>query len=223
MFLCNLLAQLRMSLETSLGALVVARAGRQDCPELDAMLQEWDGALTVLVRKRVNRHVERCGRAGGGAARIAGHAPRDGADRRAAADGGGSTACFRDRRWARHGNFPAAVAHRAAMAKTSYSFGHHGFPRPLHQPGSPWLHAGPARRSGGRHRRRGRGGRHLDRRVAAPRRAAAGTPTPGVTGSADPGLGHDGQPGTPRASATAQAGVQATAGVVPVRDVRPPG
>ena len=24
------------------------------------MLQEWDGVLTVLMRKRVNRHVERC-------------------------------------------------------------------------------------------------------------------------------------------------------------------
>ena len=32
----------------------------QECPDLDAILQEWDGVLTVLVRKRVNRHVERC-------------------------------------------------------------------------------------------------------------------------------------------------------------------
>ena len=55
-----LLSRARDQLETSLGALVVARAGRQDCPELDAMLQDWDGALTVLMRKRLNRHVERC-------------------------------------------------------------------------------------------------------------------------------------------------------------------
>src|SRR6266498_2076097 len=55
-----LLSRARDQLETSLGALVVARTGRQDCPELDAMLQDWDGDLTVLVRKRVNRHVERC-------------------------------------------------------------------------------------------------------------------------------------------------------------------
>src|SRR5437764_307485 len=42
------------------------------------------------------------------------------------------------------GNSPAAVAHRAAAAKTSYSFGHHGFPRPLHQPGPHWWHPLPA-------------------------------------------------------------------------------
>jgi len=55
-----LLSRARDQLETSLGALVVARTGRQDCPELDAMLRHWDGALTVLMRKRLNRHVERC-------------------------------------------------------------------------------------------------------------------------------------------------------------------
>jgi RNA polymerase sigma factor (sigma-70 family) len=55
-----LLSRARDHLETSLGALVVARTGRQDCPELDAMLRDWDGALTVLIRKRLNRHVERC-------------------------------------------------------------------------------------------------------------------------------------------------------------------
>ena len=63
-----LLSRARDQLETSLGALVVARTGRQDCPELGAMLQDWDGALTVLVRKRVNRHVERCASAPGGGA-----------------------------------------------------------------------------------------------------------------------------------------------------------
>src|SRR5256884_6085522 len=55
-----LLSRARDQLATSLGALVVARTGRQDCPELDAMLRHWDGALTVLMRKRLNRHVERC-------------------------------------------------------------------------------------------------------------------------------------------------------------------
>ena len=58
---------------------------------------------------------------------------------------GGLPAGFRDQvlRLAT-GHSPAAVAHRAAVAKTSYSFGHHGFPRPLHQPGPPWLHPRPA-------------------------------------------------------------------------------
>ncbi len=55
-----LLSRARDQLATALGALVVARTGRQDCPDLDAILREWDGVLTVLVRKRVNRHVERC-------------------------------------------------------------------------------------------------------------------------------------------------------------------
>jgi hypothetical protein len=41
----------------------------------------------------------------------------------------------------------------------------------------------------------------------------AGAATPGVSGRADPALGRVGQPGTPGTSATAQAGVQATAGV----------
>ena len=171
-----LLSRARDQLETSLGALVVARTGRQDCPELDAMLQDWDGALTVLVRKRVNRHVERCGVCSGRRRREVSPAMLLGIAPIAALPlmAGGLPAGFRDQvlRLAT-GHSPAAVAHRAAVAKTSYSFGHHGFPRPLHQPGSALAApaAGPRRR-GGRHRRRGRGGRHLDRRAAAPRRAA---------------------------------------------------
>ena len=39
----------------------------------------------------------------------------------------------------------------------------------------------------------------------------AGAATPSVTGRADPALGHDGQPGTPGASATARPSVLATA------------
>ena len=55
-----LMSRARGQLETALGVLVVARAGRRDCLDLDAMLAGWDGRLTVLLRKRVNRHVERC-------------------------------------------------------------------------------------------------------------------------------------------------------------------
>src|SRR5436190_4462895 len=55
-----LMSRARGQLETALGVLLVARAGRRDCPELDAMLAGWDGRLTVLLRKRINRHVERC-------------------------------------------------------------------------------------------------------------------------------------------------------------------
>lgn len=52
--------RMRERLERSLGALLVARHGRSDCADLGAILKDWDGRLTVLVRKRVARHVDRC-------------------------------------------------------------------------------------------------------------------------------------------------------------------
>lgn len=55
-----LASRARTQFETSLGALLVARTGREDCPELDDILAGWDGHLTVLLRKRVNRHIDRC-------------------------------------------------------------------------------------------------------------------------------------------------------------------
>jgi hypothetical protein len=38
----------------------VARRGRSDCPELQTVLAGWDGTFSVLVRKRVARHVDGC-------------------------------------------------------------------------------------------------------------------------------------------------------------------
>ncbi len=55
-----LLSRARTQLETSLGALLVARTGRESCPELAGILEGWDGELSVLLRKRVNRHIENC-------------------------------------------------------------------------------------------------------------------------------------------------------------------
>jgi RNA polymerase sigma factor (sigma-70 family) len=55
-----LASRARAQLERALGALLVARTGRRDCIELDAILDSWDGKLTALWRKRVNRHVEGC-------------------------------------------------------------------------------------------------------------------------------------------------------------------
>ncbi len=52
--------RMRDRVERSLGALAVAKAGRRDCAELATMLAGWDGEYTVLVRKRVARHIERC-------------------------------------------------------------------------------------------------------------------------------------------------------------------
>ena len=206
-----LLSRARDQLETSLGALVVARTGRQDCPELDAMLHDWDGALTVLVRKRVNRHVERCVVCSGRRRREVSPATLLGIAPIAALPllAGALPAGFRDQvlRLAT-GHSPAAVAHRAAVAKTSYSFGHHGFPRPLHQPGPSWLHPRPAH-AGAVAGTAAAVAAGITWIAVPPHHGVppAGAATPGVTGRADPALGHDGQTGRPRASATAQATV----------------
>ena len=55
-----LVHRMRDRFSRSLGALAVARSGRRDCPDLDALLKDWDGQFSVLVRKRVARHVEHC-------------------------------------------------------------------------------------------------------------------------------------------------------------------
>jgi RNA polymerase sigma factor (sigma-70 family) len=55
-----LASRARGQLERSLGALLVARTGREACANLDAMLADWDGTLTILLRKRVSRHIESC-------------------------------------------------------------------------------------------------------------------------------------------------------------------
>lgn len=55
-----LLTRLRDQVERSLGALLIARLGREDCTELDALLAGWDGRFSPLMRKRVARHVDDC-------------------------------------------------------------------------------------------------------------------------------------------------------------------
>src|SRR5262245_12893984 len=55
-----LLSRLRDQVERSLGALLIARLGREDCTELDALLSGWDGKFSPIMRKRVARHVDQC-------------------------------------------------------------------------------------------------------------------------------------------------------------------
>lgn len=55
-----MLNRLRAQVERSLGALLIARLGRDDCPDLSELLRDWDGSFSVLVRKRVARHVDNC-------------------------------------------------------------------------------------------------------------------------------------------------------------------
>jgi RNA polymerase sigma factor (sigma-70 family) len=56
----SLLSRGRDELTASVAALLVARTGREDCEALDRLLTGWDGELTVLLRKRLSRHIERC-------------------------------------------------------------------------------------------------------------------------------------------------------------------
>jgi len=55
-----LLSRLRDQVERALGALLVARLGRRDCPDLARLLTGWDGRFSPLIRKRVARHVDDC-------------------------------------------------------------------------------------------------------------------------------------------------------------------
>ncbi|MEC7175773.1 MAG: sigma-70 family RNA polymerase sigma factor, partial [Actinomycetota bacterium] len=56
----GLVHRMRERTERSLGAYCVARRGRKECDELDAILRGWSGDFTVLLRKRVSRHIDAC-------------------------------------------------------------------------------------------------------------------------------------------------------------------
>jgi RNA polymerase sigma factor (sigma-70 family) len=137
-----LLSRARDQLEASVGVLLVARTGREECPELDALLTGWDGQLTVPLRKRAARHIERCevcsGRrrqvlspamllglspgalAGAIAAREAGAAAH-------AAPAGLSTKALH----MATGKDLHAEAYRGALLRSHGSFRTSGFPKPL--------------------------------------------------------------------------------------------
>jgi RNA polymerase sigma factor (sigma-70 family) len=55
--------RMRETVERSLGALLVSWSVRKkvhDCPGLAEILDDWDGTFTVLMRKRISRHIESC-------------------------------------------------------------------------------------------------------------------------------------------------------------------
>jgi RNA polymerase sigma factor (sigma-70 family) len=59
----TLVERLRETIARSLGALLLCRLTKADpdrCPELAAILNEWDGQFTPLMRKRVARHTDGC-------------------------------------------------------------------------------------------------------------------------------------------------------------------
>jgi RNA polymerase sigma factor (sigma-70 family) len=130
-----LLSRARSQLERSLGALIVARTGREACADLDAMLAGWDGQLTVLMRKRISRHIERCEVCGERKRRELTPALFVGAVPMAAMLPGFREQVLRvlaDRS-------PAGLAHRLTVANRAGPFGPQGFPKPVTPPGAkPW-------------------------------------------------------------------------------------
>jgi RNA polymerase sigma factor (sigma-70 family) len=146
----SLLSRARAQLQAAVGVILVGRMGRSQCPALDEMLAGWDGQLTVLLRKRVNRHIEHCpvctarrqhelrpamllSLAGGpallGAAAAVHHAQT----------AGQVTAALRDQALATAtSQGPTAVARQAAILEKAGAFGSGGFPRPLNAPRA-WL------------------------------------------------------------------------------------
>ena len=137
-----LLSRARDQLEISLGALLVARSGRADCAALSALLEDWDGQLNVLMRKRINRHIERCPacterkRRELAPALLLGLAPLA-ALPVAAVPHGLRAEVLR----LASSDTPEAVAHRASVAQRAATFGHHGFPKPLDPPKPAWWRA----------------------------------------------------------------------------------
>ena len=55
-----LVSRVRSKFETSLGVLLVSRPGPEDCLDLAAMLDGWNGELTARLRTRVKLHLQRC-------------------------------------------------------------------------------------------------------------------------------------------------------------------
>ena len=129
------LSRARSQLERSLGALIVARTGRQACPDLDAMLAGWDGQMTVLMRKRISRHIERCEVCGERKRRELTPALFVGATPIVALFPG-----FREQLLKMLADrSPAGMAHRLAVANRAGPFGPDGFPKSISPPGAgPW-------------------------------------------------------------------------------------
>jgi RNA polymerase sigma factor (sigma-70 family) len=136
-----LLSRARGQLERSLGALIVARTGRDACAELDAMLTGWDGRLTVLMRKRISRHIEQCDICGERKRRELTPALLGGVLPVAALPAALSPG-FRDQLLhVLADRSPTGVTHRLGVANRAAPFGPNGFPKPVRPPGAgPWHH-----------------------------------------------------------------------------------
>lgn len=153
----SLLSRARDHMIACLGVLLVGRAGRDDCRELAGLLAGWDGRLSVRLRKRVHRHIDRCAACTARRAlelrpaMLLGLSPGAAIVAAAAAENlrgaAGPPAALRahtltlavDRT-------PSAIAHRAAVLRRAGSFGRNGFPKPVQAPMTPPRQPKPPRR-----------------------------------------------------------------------------
>jgi hypothetical protein len=152
-----LYARARDQLTACLGDLLVARTGRADCSGLRQILADWDGQLTILLRKRLSRHIERCDTCTGRRQRelvpaLLGLSPG------VALAGAAAAEAFRDAAapaGAHAAGLPAAVKTQTLAAATGQAdvtaaakagaqasaFGKNGFPKPAHHGGTWSTHA----------------------------------------------------------------------------------
>jgi RNA polymerase sigma factor (sigma-70 family) len=120
----------RTHFEAALGVLLVARSGQEACAELASIMAGWDGKLTVLLRKRVSRHIRRCAICGARRRReltpdtLLGVLPV-----------AALPAALRHQVLSLvTDSSPAAVAHRLAVGQRLGPLGPSGFPRPVNPP-----------------------------------------------------------------------------------------
>ena len=138
----SLLSRARDQLETCLAVLLVGRAGRDECGELGSMLTDWDGRLTVLLRKRVHRHIEHCATCTARRAfelrpamlldLSAGAALAAGAAESFRLAFGAPSGLKAHTLAVATGHGAAATAHSAAVLARVGGFGKEGFPKPVH-------------------------------------------------------------------------------------------
>ena len=129
----SLLSRARQQLEACLAVLLVGRTGQDDCSELSQLLADWDGQLTILLRKRVGRHIEHCGTCTGRRAVVLAPAALLDLSAAMALAYVAAPAGLKDQVLTLGlGQEAAAVAHRAAVVKSAGAFRANGFPRPAH-------------------------------------------------------------------------------------------
>jgi RNA polymerase sigma factor (sigma-70 family) len=130
-----LVSRARNQFEGSLGALLVARAGlragQRGCPDLEDILADWDGNLTILLRKRINRHIEHCEECGESKRRELSPAMLLSMLPMVALPAGLRDQVFR----LVSDSSPAGVGYRDLVIRRAGPYDHSGFPRPIEPPG----------------------------------------------------------------------------------------